>query len=183
MRMRIVQWPRRALHRHPVFGLRRKSVVRGRPGAHCPGPTGRSDRLRVFESGARRARCRRPSTSPKELLIRNPVGGSTTRAGRWKMRHVLVPRGATARGPFTGLMKRMAGNVPVGAIRREWLHSLEVDQTVNGFVAPARQTVRAQLIDSVACSEPPAARPGDRLSGPAPAARGAQKHRFDSSPS
>jgi hypothetical protein len=48
---------------------------------------------------------------------------------------------------FGELMKRLAGSRDVRAFTLEWLRRWEVDQTVNGFVAPARPEIRRLVID------------------------------------
>ncbi|WP_437624174.1 hypothetical protein [Sorangium sp. So ce1151] len=41
----------------------------------------------------------------------------------------------------------MAGNTPPARFAAEWLHTFEIDQTINGFPVPHRSNVRAAIID------------------------------------
>lgn len=48
---------------------------------------------------------------------------------------------------FGHLISQMAGNTPPAQFAAEWLHTFEIDQTVNGYPVPHRSDVRAALID------------------------------------
>ncbi len=86
-----------------------------------------------------RTRWPRPAPSPNPLLAtaaRPAPGGG-----------VVVANPSQAKWTFGRLMADMAGaNDPADFVLR-WLRQWEVDQTINGFVAPARPQIGAQIID------------------------------------
>ncbi len=48
---------------------------------------------------------------------------------------------------FNYLMKGMSGNLTIERFVAEWIHTFEVNQTVNSFTVPARTNARSKLID------------------------------------